>query len=128
MKQSVNQKSGKKQPAPKPRTRRDASAVAKSLDLDDQKKRAILIDMAERYEAKKFMPNVTHVRAFLESQGMDVSRVKSRQQVTRSVFKNLAELEIDILRDIQDSGLYGPPKTLASIAAAIGGFKRQRYP
>jgi len=128
MKQSVNQKSGKKQPAPKPRTRRDAIAVAKSLDLDDQKKRAILIDMAERYEAKKFMPNVTHVRAFLESQGMDVSRVKSRQQVTRSVFRNLAELEIDALRDLEDSGLYDPPKTLASIAAAIGGFKRQRYP
>jgi len=128
MKQSVNQKSSKKKPVPKPRTRRDAIAVAKSLDLADQKKRAILIDMAERYEAKKFMPNVTHVRAFLESQGMDVSRVKSRQQVTRSVFRNLAELEIDALRDLEDSGLYDPPKTLASIAAAIGGFKRQRYP
>lgn len=124
MKQQVNQNPIKKKPA----TRRDAVAVAKSLDLADQKKRAILIDMAERYEAKKFMPNVTHVRAFLESQGMDVSRVKSRQQVTRSVFRNLAELEIDALRDIEDSGLYDPPKTLASIAAAIGGFKRQRYP
>jgi len=123
MKQLINQK-----PAPKPRTRRDAIAIAKSLDLADQRKRAIIIDMAERYEAKKFMPNVTHVRAFLESQGIDVSRVKSRQQVTRSVFRNLAELEIDALRDIEDSGLYDPPKTLASIAAAIGGFKRQRYP
>lgn len=124
MKQPVSQKPVRKKPA----TKRDAIAIAKSLDLDDQEKRVILIDMAERYEAKKFMPNVTHVRAFLESQGMDVSRVKSRQQVTRSVFRNLAELELDVLRDIQDSGLYGPPKTLASIAAAIGGFKRQRYP
>ena len=114
--------------SPKPTTRRDAVACAKSLDLVDKKKQAILIDMAERYEAKKFMPNVTHVRTFLESQGIDVSRVKSRQQVTRSVFRNLAELEIDALRDIEDSGLYDPPKTLASIAAAIGGFKRQRYP
>ena len=123
MKQLINQK-----PAPKPRTRRDAIAIAKSLNLADQRKRAIIIDMAERYEAKKFMPNVTHVRAFLESQGMDVSHVKSRQQVTRSVFRNLAELDLDALRDIHDSGLYGPPKTLASIAAAIGGFKRQRHP
>lgn len=113
-----------KQAAGKPR--RDAVAVAESLDLSDSEKKAAIFDMAKRYEAKKFMPNVHHVRAFLESLGEDVSRVKSRQQVTASVFKKLAELDTPVLLDMQNRGLYGPPLTLGPIADAIGRFGRSR--
>lgn len=113
-----------KKSAGKPR--RDAMAVAESLDLIDPAKKAVITDMAQRYEAKKFMPNVNHVRAFLESLGEDVSRVKSRQQVTVSVFKKLAELETPVLLDMQNRGLYGPPMTLGPIADAIGRFGQSR--
>ena len=115
-----------KRAADKPKPRRDAVAVAESLDLSDPEKKAIILDMAQRYEAKKFMPNVNHVRAFLESLGEDVSRVKSRQQVTASVFKKLAELETPVLLDMQNRGLYGPPMTLGPIADAIGRFGQSR--
>ncbi len=124
MKYTVKETSPMTTAAPKTGTRRSAITVVRSLNLMDQEKEAIIIDMAERYESKRFMPNVNHVRAFLESQGINVSRVKSRQQVTGSVFKNLARLETCTLRDIRDSGLYDPPKTLAAIADAIGGFRR----
>ena len=115
-----------KKAAGKPKPRRDAVAVAESMDLNDSEKKAIIIDMAQRYEAKKFMPNVNHVRAFLESLGEDVSRVKSRQQVTASVFKKLAELDTPVLLDMQNRGLYGPPMTLGPIADAIGRFGRSQ--
>jgi len=110
----------------KPNKRRDAVMVVQSLGLNDSEKEAIIIDMAQRYEAKKFMPNVNHVRAFLESLGEDVSRVKSRQQVTASVFKKLAELDTSVLLDMQNRGLYGPPMTLGPIADAIGRFGQSR--
>lgn len=112
--------------ADKPKPRRDAVAIAESLDLIDSEKKAIIFDMARRYEEKKFMPNVNHVRAFLESLGEDVSRVKSRQQVTASVFRKLAELETPVLLDMQNRGLYGPPMTLGPIADAIGRFGQSR--
>jgi len=110
----------------KPARRRDAVTVAESLELNDAEKKTIIVDMAKRYEAKEFMPHVGHVRAFLESLGKDVSRIKSRQQVTVSVFKKLAGMETSALRDIQERGLYGPPITLGPIADAIGRFGRSR--
>jgi len=72
----------------KPNKRRDAVMVVQSLGLNDSEKEAIIIDMAQRYEAKKFMPNVNHVRAFLESLGEDVRESLSTPSFLRRAFNS----------------------------------------
>ncbi len=108
----------------KKKARPNAVNVVKSINISDDEKKEILAIMAEKYEAKEFMPNVNHVRDFLGG-GRDVSRIKSRQQVTVAVFKELAGLETRKLREMLDRGFYGPPKRLESYARAIEGFSRQ---
>lgn len=111
---------GKKKP--------NAVRVARSLAIADDEKQKILFELAEKYEAKEFMPNVNHVRDFLNDGERDVSRIKSRQQVTVAVFKRLGGLETGKLREMLERGLYGPPKRLAPYARAIEGFRRPNRP
>ena len=108
----------------KKRTKPNAISVVKSIKMIDFEKKEILFTMAKKYEAKEFMPNVNHVRDFLSDGERDVSRIKSRQQVTNAVFKRLCGLETEKLRDILERGLYGPPKRLEPFARAIEGFSR----
>lgn len=115
---------GSKKKASKP----NAERCVRKMDIADLTKREILYSLATKYEEKKFMPNVNHVRNFLSGGERDVSRIKSRQQVTNAVFKKLAALETSRLQEIVDRGLYGPPKRLASYARAIEGFRRPNSP
>ena len=109
------------------RTKPTAMKIVQSCEITDDEKKEILLTLAKQYEAKEFMPNVNHVRDFLHSE-RDVSRIKSRQQVTSAVFKKLSALETSKLREILDRGLYGPPKRLESYARAIEGFHRPNRP
>ena len=108
----------------KKKSKPNAEKFVESLVISDAEKKKILATMAKKYEAKKFMPTVNHVRGFLIDSVEDVSRIKSRQQVTIAVFKQLAILETDKLREITECGVYGPPKRLEPFARAIEGFSR----
>ncbi len=102
----------------------DAFAVVNALNLADCAKREFLLHLASDYENKQFMPNVNHVRSFLMNDHKDPSRIKSRQQVTGKIFKKLAAMDLAVLREIDESSIYGPPKRLATYAEAIGNFGR----
>ena len=106
------------------RVRPTAMEIVASINVADDEKQALLLTLAKKYEEKEFMPNVNHVRDFL-CNDRDVSRIKSRQQVTSAVFKKLANLETANLREIMERGLYGPTKRLADYARAIEGFERR---
>ena len=106
----------------KPRAKPNAIAIVDSLVLPDEGKKSVLMTLARKYEEKAFMPNVNHVRAFLEQEGKDVSRIKSRGQVVSTVFKCLADWETPRLRELDTRGLYGPPKSLSVIAKSIESF------
>ncbi len=112
--------------ARKPRPRPNAVAIVESLALPDEGKKNALMALARKYEEKRFMPNVNSVRAFLEEEGEDVSRVKSRQQVVSRVFRRLADWETDKLRQLDVRGSYGPPKSFSVIARAIEAAGRRR--
>ena len=106
----------------KPRTKPNAVSIVGSFALSDERKKSVLMALAKKYEDKEFMPNVNHVRAFLEQEGKDVSRIKSRGQVVSTVFKCLADWETPKLRELDTRGLYGPPKSLSVIAKSIENF------
>jgi len=103
-----------------------AVKIVNSIEIIDSEKKEILLTMAKQYESKEFMPSVNYVRKFLRNE-RDVSRIKSRQQVTSAVFKKLARMETGKLREIVDRGMYAPPATLRSIARAIEGFNRSDH-
>lgn len=104
--------------------RKNAVAVVNSLDIGEEHKQ-MLMALAEKYDAKAFMPHVGSVRGFLEMEGADISRVKSRQQVTVTVFKRLAEWDIERLREMDDGGWYAVHQGLEPIARAIENFERR---
>ncbi len=109
----------------KPRSKPNAIVIVGSLALQDEGKKSVLMALAKKYEEKAFMPNVNHVRAFLEQEGKDVSRIKSRGQVVSTVFECLAAWETRKLRELDTRGLYGPPKSLSVIARSIESFGRR---
>lgn len=105
---------------PKP----DAVAAVAAMNLENAEKRDFLAHLAEDYEAKRFMPNVNHVRSFLMHEHDNPALIKSRQQVTVKVFKKLAAMDLKELRELEFCGAYGPPKRLATYAEAIENFGR----
>lgn len=107
------------------RTKSTAVATVESLPLPDEEKKSVLRVLARKYEDKTFMPNVNHVRAFLEQEGEDTTRIKSRQQVVSTVFRRLAGWETQKLRELDARGLYGPPKSFSVIAKSIESFGQQ---
>lgn len=109
----------------KKRNKPNAVSVVTSLNIANAEKKEILFTLAKKYEAKEFMPNVNHVRDFLNGE-RDVTRIKSRQQVTSAVFKRLHSLETNKLREMLERGWYGPTKRLEPYARAIEGFGRHR--
>ena len=104
------------------RKKPDAVAVVRSLNIADGERREFLLSLAQKYEAKQFMPNVTHVRSFLMRDHDDPARIKSRQQVTAKIFRKLAAMTVAELLEIEAGGFYGPPKRLASYAEAITNY------
>ena len=121
---TASKSSSSKRPR-KQRTKPNAVAVVNSLTLPNEEKKSVLMMLARKYEEKTFMPNVNHVRAFMENEGEDVSRIKSRQQVVSKVFKYLADWETPRLQELHTRGLYGPPKSLSVIAKSIENFGRR---
>ncbi len=103
----------------KSRVRQNAIAIVETLGVDDERKRDILLVLAQRFETKAFIPNVNSARAFLEQQGKDISHIKSRQQAVSAIFKCLADLETRSLCEMHAKGLFGGPKSLAVIAESI---------
>lgn len=125
LKRAPASKSSSVKRARKPRAKPNAVAIVDSLALPDEVKKSVLMTLAKKYEDKAFMPNVNHVRAFLEQEGKDISRIKSRGQVVSTVFKCLADWDTSRLRELDTRGLYGPPKSLSGIAKSIESFGRR---
>lgn len=109
----------------KPRAKPNARSVVDALEVSDDRKKNILMTLADEYEKKVFMPNMNNVRAFLAQQKQDTSGIKSRQHAASTVFKCLAEWDTDSLRELHTRGPYGRPKSLSVIAESIESVAQQ---
>ena len=107
------------------RPRSCAVSAVESMPIADAEKKQALIRLAKKYDEQAFMPNMGHVRAFLEGEGEDASRIRSRQQGMPVVFRQLSSWSAGRLRDMDDRGLFGPPKTLSAISRSIENFGRR---
>lgn len=118
--ESVKRSLDELRPLPRPQ---NAVAVVASLDVNDEEKRRVLETLAEKYDAKQFMPNVKHVREFMDRVGRDSSRVKARQKVPVAVFQCLATWDTMRLQKMEQVGWY-TPKSLTRIVTAIDKAER----
>ncbi|MGI9338934.1 MAG: hypothetical protein ACR2P4_10555 [Gammaproteobacteria bacterium] len=121
--ETVRRELGGLRPPVKPQ---NAVAVVGTLDLgDDQKKQALMV-LAEKYDAKKFMPRVENIRAFWDDMGRDASRINKRPKIPVAVFQCLATWDTVRLQGLASNGRY-TPKTSEDTAIAIDKAKRRTY-
>ena len=84
-----------------------------------REKAAGLAEVAERFDAKTFLPSFGDIRNFCESHGVDVPAYQSRASAIPRVFKQIATLEAADVQRIIKEGHFSGPSRLGPIADAI---------
>ena len=87
-------------------------------------KSAAVSELAVRFEQKSFLPSFGNITTFCRTYGIDVPASKSRASAIPRVFKFIAEMESEEVRQILDDGLFSGPSRLRPIADAIQNFDR----
>ncbi len=82
-------------------------------------KEKLVIELAERFESKTFLPTFGDISNFCQTYAIDEPASKSRANAIPRVFKFIASMEADDIRRIIDDGLFSGPSRLGPIADAI---------
>ncbi len=109
---SVSVKSGKK------RAKLSASEYIASMEMPSEKVPAIT-ELAKRFENKTFLPTYSDIREFWYVYGIDKPVSRSRADAVPRVFKFIAEMKVDDVQNMLDSGMFSGPSRLGPIADAI---------
>ena len=80
---------------------------------------AAVIELANRFEDKTFLPRFGDISRFCEIYGIDVPASRSRASAIPRVFKFLASMEADNIQRIVDRRSFSGPARLGPIADAI---------
>ena len=93
------------------------------MELDEET-RAVLVELAELFESKSFVPALGDVRNFYQIYRVDQPEPRSRRDAVVRVFKFMATMEIAEIRRIVTEGMFSGPSRLAPIADAIRSRSR----
>ncbi len=85
----------------------------------ENEKLTALLDLAERFEKKRFLPSLIHIREFLQSVGSEHTRLKDRSTAFSIVLKELMKLSPEQIDDLISSAAFHGPSELAVISEAI---------
>lgn len=88
------------------------------LELSSEKV-APVVDLAERFERKAFLPTFGDIAHFCQIYGIEVPASKTRASAIPRVFKHIASMETEEIQRILDDGLFSGPSRLGPIADAI---------
>lgn len=95
-----------------------APEYVSKLDLSSEKV-ASVVDLAECFERKAFLPTFGDIAHFCQTYGIEVPASKTRANAIPRVFKHIASMEIEEIQRILDEGLFFGPSRLGPIADAI---------
>jgi len=87
----------------------------------DTERRAALLEIADLYEKKTFLPSTADVREFIFLLGERPKGMKDRSEAFRVLLETLAHLPIDRLRQIQLNAENSGPSQLGPLSDAISG-------
>lgn len=88
------------------------------LELSSEKI-APVVDLAERFERKAFLPTFGDIAHFCQIYGIEVPASKTRASAIPRVFKHIASMETEEIQRMLDDGLFSGPSRLGPIADAI---------
>ena len=118
-----------KQPTREPNHRTQAKAgrrngrvkapeYVRKMDIDVDKRPAVSA-LAERFEAKAFLPTCADIRNFCAIYGIDEPASKSRAAAIPRLFKCLAAMATKDVNDLVADNAFSGPTQLAPLAEAI---------
>ena len=102
----------------KRRLKPTASQYLAKIEIAPEKESSVS-ELARRFDAKSFLPSFGDVTAFCQSYEIDEPASRTRANAIPRVFKLIASLEADEIREIIDEGLFSGPSRLGPIADAI---------
>ena len=95
-----------------------APEYVSKLELSSEKV-APLVELAERFERKAFLPTFGDIAHFCQMYGIEVPASKNRASAIPRVFKHIASMETEEVQRILGDGLFSGPSRLGPIADAI---------
>ena len=87
-----------------------------------------VVELAERFECKAFLPTFGDIAHFCQMYGIEVPASKTRTSAIPRVFKHIASMETEEVQRILDDGLFSGPSRLGPIADAIRHNGRSSTP
>ena len=107
------------------RPRLTASEYVAKMDLP-RARMQVLIDAAERFQNKSFLPTVGDIRNFFGVYEIDGIVSSSRANAVPRVFRFIAAMSTDEARRMLDDGMFSGPAELGPIADAIREAGKER--
>ena len=95
-----------------------APEYVSKLELSSEKVSPV-VELAERFECKAFLPTFGDIAHFCQMYGIEVPASKTRASAIPRVFKHIAAMETEEIQRILDDGLFSGPSRLGPIADAI---------
>ena len=95
-----------------------ATEYVSKLEFPPEKKPAML-ELAERFQRKCFLPSFGDIANFCRIYGIDEPASKSRASAIPRVFKFMATMDTDEIQRMLDEGMFSGPSSLGPIADAI---------
>lgn len=86
---------------------------------EKEPRRDVLLEIAEQYDRKQFLPSVADLREFLILSGERPSGIKDRTEGFRILLKVLLSMPTDRLRDVSSAAKHAGPSKLGPISDAI---------
>lgn len=107
------------------RARLSAPQYVAKLDVEDEKTLAVR-ELAERFEAKSFLPRCADIRNFCHIYGLDEQTARSRTGAIPRLFKHLAAMEAEDLNTLLNERTFSGPSRLGPLAETIREHGRAR--
>ena len=104
--------------ARRPRARVKAPEYVAKMDIEGDRV-ATLLALAERFEAKSFLPRCADIRNFCHIYGIDEPASKSRAGAIPRLFKYLATMDANDIQGLLDEHAFSGPARLGPLADAI---------
>jgi hypothetical protein len=99
-------------------------------ELLGNEEKQLLLPLAERYDAKQFLPSVADVREFLMMMGIRPAGMKDRREAFRNLLKGFGQMPTVRIREIAEAAAHAGPSELGplsdAIAAASNRMRGQR--
>ena len=107
------------------KTKPTAVEYVKKMNLPAER-RELVLRAAEQFQSRAFLPSVGDVRNFFQIYDICQRRTNSRDGAMPRLFKHLAAMDTEDIREMLDKGTFAGPASLGPISDAIRQIGAER--